>query len=400
LAIDVDRFHDVNARHGQDGGDRLLRELALRLKACVRSTDFVARIGADEFGVLVLPGDGGDTDTGPVLERIESMLSHPMDLGGDSVWLTVSLGIAQAAPGQRADEVLAAAFAALSAAKARGNGGRAVFDERLAAAEKERTAIAAELRDALRKGELVFVYQPAVWLRSEELFGIDAGFRWSHPKRGRLDAAAVIAIADEAGASDRLTWWMLEEVSRVAKTWEARLGQRPLTVHVSARHAVNGLVPLVNDLLEGTQLPSGGLVLEVTGAKSFPQTGALADAVAQLRDAGVKVAIDDLHKGSVKADLALLDRMLIERCDTDAQAADTVHALIDLAHTVGAMGVADGVSRDSQAELLRAAGCEIGRGSYFGGAISKERLETALNLLGDAAPQRLAAGGMRVRPLD
>ncbi len=392
VLIDLDRFGDVNTRHGQAAGDRVLQETASRLRATVRSTDLVARFGADEFAVLVLPGDDGTTDHGPVIARLTAALGPPVTLSDGLVELTFSAGVALAQPGDDPDVVVGEARVALAAARNAGRGGRVVYDEQLAGSELERLRLGSELHDAITSGGLSLVYQPSVRLADSQMVGVEAAVQWDHPRHGVIGAEAILDLAEAEGEGDRLASWMVEECCRIAASWTPSPERRTVSIGMSSGH-LRRLPNTIAGAIEAAGLPRGAVVVEVSGRMTAG--GRASRAIADLRRRGVVVGIADAAAGLLidgdgmaVVDAVLLDTGLVERIDADDRAVRMVEAVIELAHAAGVPAIARGVDREAQVVALRQAGCDQARGRCFGRPMSQGRLESALGLVPSAGVGR------------
>ena len=235
IFLDLDRFKGVNDTLGHDAGDRLLIELAGRLRDCVRASDTVARLGGDEFAVL-MEELYAERDAGRLAERMCALVREPVCLEGREVFVTASAGIAMA-QGAGGDP-LRDADTAMYRAKAAGGGTYEFFEPSMRLAVTERLGLEADLQRGVRRGEFVLVYQPIFDLHTRTVVAVEALARWRHPERGLLLPAAFIPIAEESGAIVEIGRWALREACRQLADWRARLPCDPvlsMSVNLSVR---------------------------------------------------------------------------------------------------------------------------------------------------------------------
>ena len=282
LALDLDRFKLVNDSLGHRAGDELLAAAAPRLRQAVRSSDTVARFGGDEFGIL-LEDIAGEQDAIDMAERIAGVFTRPFVLDGNEHFVTTSIGIALAEGGERAEDLLRDADAAMHRAKERGRARYELFDEALRGRALSRLRVENDLRRALERDELVLHYQPLVSLRDRSMVSVEALVRWEHPERGRISPVDFIPVAEENGLIEPIGRWVLEHACRQAAEWcRARPDAAPLTmsVNLSAAQVANrGLAETVATALRVSGLDPACLALELTESMLVcRQRGALADA--------------------------------------------------------------------------------------------------------------------------
>jgi EAL domain-containing protein (putative c-di-GMP-specific phosphodiesterase class I) len=376
----------VNTTAGEAFGDRLLGAVAERLADCVRPGDLVARLGDDEFALLV--GDVlGPDDAMAVASRVTAAVRDPFALGPYGLSLTASVGIALCQVGLDAGDVLRQAQLAVRAAKQRGGDRYELFDTRLARTFRRRIDLAAELTRAIDGQEFVVYYQPVVDLRSDAVVGFEALVRWRHPTRGVLLPDEFIPLAEENGAIDALGRWVLEEACRQAASWSVASGDRAdIHVNLSARQLNNpSLAKQVDAALSASSIDPEHLVLEITETVLMDDIEASIAAIHHVREAGARFAIDDFGAGYssfayltrlpvqlLKLDHSLIDRMAIER---DAAVVETV---VSLAHRIGLTALAEGVERPDQLEFVRRADCDLFQGFLFEEALPADRARLLL----------------------
>ena len=282
LALDLDRFKLVNESLGHRAGDELLAAAAPRLRQAVRSSDTVARFSGDEFGIL-LEDITCEQDAIEMAERIAAVFARPFVLGGDEHFVTTSIGIALAEGGERAEDLLRDADAAMHRAKERGRARYELFDEALRGRALTRLRVENDLRRALERDELTLHYQPLISLHDREMVSVEALVRWDHPERGRISPVDFIPVAEENGLIEPIGRWVLEHACRQAAEWyRERPDARPLTmsVNLSAVQVANrGLIETVAAALRISGLDPSCLALELTESMIVVrQRGAVGDA--------------------------------------------------------------------------------------------------------------------------
>jgi diguanylate cyclase (GGDEF)-like protein/PAS domain S-box-containing protein len=371
LLLDLDRFKDVNDTLGHPAGDALLQEVGLRLSACVREVDTVARIGGDEF-CIVLMGVEDATDAQALSQRLLETFRTTFDLGGHEVLVTASIGIALIPnDGSIPDKLLQHADIALYRAKEDGRNATRFFEPEMDARLQKRKAFERELRLALTRDELELYYQPKVTLHNDQVAGVEALVRWHHPERGLVPPIEFIGIAEETGLILHLGEWVLRTACRQAASWP----DLEMSVNISAaQFRQPDLVQIVRDALRESGLEPHRLELEVTESVLIQQPDAAAKLLDELKALGVRVAMDDFGTGYSSLsylqrfhfDKIKVDRSFIWAIDTEPTATAIVRAVINLANSLGMVTCAEGVETDEQLTTLRREGCDEVQGHLFG----------------------------------
>ncbi|MCJ2093054.1 EAL domain-containing protein [Methylobacterium sp. J-072] len=376
LMLDLDGFKEVNDAHGHAVGDVVLQLAATRLRTCIDTMGVVARYGGDEFAA-VLPGVGDPLVATATGQAVIEALAEPYHVDDLVVRLGVSVGIALSpAHGQREDELLACADAALYRAKVDGRGRVCLFTPNLReVAQRERTCRDG-LRSAIENGEFVLHYQPQVDLSDGALVGAEALIRWQHPELGLLMPAAFLEVLDNGPDAARVGDWVLRTACVQAQAWR-QSGLHPFRIGVNlcaAQFRDGDLVERVAAVLAETGLPAEDLELEITETIILRHDPRLVATLQALRTLGVGIAFDDYGTGY--ASLSLLkrfpltrlkiDRSFVSGLCTDRQDAAVVRAVINLSRSFGLEVIAEGVETEEQRQRLLSKGCPEAQGYLFG----------------------------------
>ena len=380
MFLDLDRFKIINDTLGHQTGDDLLREVASRLAATVRDTDMVARIGGDEF-VILLPDISSVTDAAVVAGKIIAALSVPIQLDQHELHTTPSIGISIfPTDGPDGDTVVKNADTAMYHAKSAGRNNYQFYAAEMNLATTERLNLENKLRQAIKRNELALVYQPQFDVGGKRPTGVEALLRWHHPSEGVISPARFIPIAEETGLIVNLGEWVLMNACREVKRWiDAGLPPIRLAVNVSARQLKRrDFCDTVAGALVDSGLPPDLLELEITESAVMENPQEAIGILQVLRRMGVTLAIDDFGTGySSLAYLKLfpIDRLKIDRSfvrDIEQDLNDRAIAFgtIALAHSLGLSVIAEGVETEDQLELLASNGCDEVQGFLFSRPLS------------------------------
>jgi diguanylate cyclase (GGDEF)-like protein len=382
LFLDVDRFKLVNDSLGHAAGDELLREVAARLVASVRTGDTTARFGGDEFAVLLEDVEGREVAE-QVAIRILDALRAPLSIAGRDIFLTASIGIAMAAA--CADDMIRDADLAMYHAKAEGKGRYATFEPAMHAAVVERSELEVELQGVIDRNELVLHYQPIIALDSQEIIGVEALVRWRHPTRGLVFPDTFIRLAEETQLMPHLSRWILAEACREVAGWRSLRPLR-LAVNLSAveLQSPDVLAGDVAAALAQSGLPPDALVLEITETALMRDVTDTISCLRELKELGVLLAVDDFGTGyssldylrRFPIDILKIDKAFVDDLvDGDSTLAQ---AIIDLGASFNLEVVAEGIEHDSQRLRLLALGCRLGQGYHFSRPIPSHELSALL----------------------
>jgi diguanylate cyclase (GGDEF)-like protein/PAS domain S-box-containing protein len=377
LFLDIDDFKDVNDTLGHDVGDGVLKELAVRVQACVRAEDTVARLSGDEFTVI-LPEIAGPSDAALVATRVLEAVRRPVTVGPHELYVTASVGVCVwPADGDDPVTLLRNADVAMYRAKAHKNRFE-FYASSLSIQIAIRLELEQELRRALDRDELRLHYQPIISLASGRIVALEALIRWQHPTRGLLGPSEFLWRAEETGLIDPIGGWVLEQACGQARRWISRAdaGDRSLqiSVNLAARQLRHpSLAAEVKDVLDRTSLPPDALILEISEEAVMQDVMGNIAMLHELKGLGVRLALDDFGTGSTALsqlgrfplDILKIDRIFVDGVDTSSEDAVIVGAMTSLAEALGLLVVAEGVETASQMRALRTHGCDLVQGFLF-----------------------------------
>ncbi len=388
LLINLDNFKTVNESLGHGAGDRLLIEVAARLRALLPGVDAIARVGADEFNILI-EHEHGAPGVDLLAQRVIDALSQPYQLDGSSAYVGASIGIALY-PNDGADvgTLQSSAAAALNQAKGKGQGSLRFFSPEMGSRARDRLALEADLRGAMQRGEMSLHYQPQVDLRSGELVGLEALIRWVHPVRGNVPPNAFIPLAEECGLIVELGEWVLRTACRQVRAWsDAALAPRHTAINISAVQLSRGrLLASVQSAIDASGIAPGQLELEITESFVMAERELSFQSLADLRAFGVRLSIDDFGTGY--SSLAYLQQLKVHKLKIDmsfvrdmmknAGNAAIVKAVIALGQSMGLEVIAEGVEELEQARYLRDLGCDVMQGYLVSRPLPAEQIGALL----------------------
>ena len=377
LFLDLDRFKHINDSRGHEVGDKLLQEIAKRVRAAVRPADIVVRMGGDEF-VVVLHRVNAPDEVALAATRINEVLSQPVMIDGRALVATVSIGVSIfPRDGATMGELLKHSDTAMYQAKDLGRNNYQVFSPQMDRTLKERVAIESSLRAGLKLSQFDVHYQPIIDIHTRRVAGLEALLRWKHPAQGYLSPQRFIGVAEETGLIIPIGQFVLERVGRDISTWREQGAHLvPVSMNVSAVQLERTkLRELVQQAMDRFRIGPQLLALELTEGSLFEtRSGEFReDALASLRDLGVKIAIDDFGTGYSslsylkrwRVDSLKIDRKFINDIVTDPSDHAIVSAIIAMARSLNIQVVAEGIETWQQLEILRNMGCALAQGFLF-----------------------------------
>ena len=374
LFIDLDQFKAVNDTLGHAGGDGLLREVAARLQAAVRTGDTVARISGDEFAIVVADLVRPE-DAALVAQKVIDHLADPVQIDGSEVFVTASVGIAAfPSDGTNAETLIGAADAAMYRAKQVGRNAYQFFTAEINQRSRARVQLGSELRRALEREEFALSYQPKYLLATRQPSGAEALLRWRHPERGMVSPAEFIPVLEETGLIVPVSEWVIQRACADLKAWRGAGCNMAVSVNLSARQfrQVN-LHERIRALVSSTSVDPGLVELEITESHLMQDPDHAILVMRALCDAGMRIAVDDFGTGY--SSLAYLtrfpigalkiDRSFVQDMSRDKSDATIVRTIVEMAHSLGFTVIAEGVETEEQATLLRLLRCQQAQGYLF-----------------------------------
>ncbi len=376
LFIDLDHFKEVNDTLGHDRGDLLLIEAARRLSACVRETDTVARMGGDEFTIL-LTELAEDTDLQRVLKSILDAMALAFQLGGEQVFVSASVGITMyPLDATEAEDLLKHADQALYVAKGAGRNRFSFFTPALQEAAQTRVRLANDLRTGLAEQQFRVVYQPIVELATDTIHKAEALIRWQHPVRGMVSPAMFIPIAESSGLIVDIGEWVFRQAGQQVRQWRSTLdagfqisvNRSPVQFHRNEA----GYAPWPKQL-EALGLPGNSIVVEITEGLLLDTNEGVAEELLELIDANIQMSLDDFGTGysslsylqKFDIDFIKIDQSFVRHLIPESTDLALCKAIIVMAHALGMQVIAEGVETEQQRDLLKDAGCDFGQGYFF-----------------------------------
>ena len=374
LIIDLDNFKWVNDSLGHPLGDQLLMEAALRISSCMTEHDTVARMGGDEFMVM-LPGIGTILDAEKMAHKILRTLSLPYQVAKQRLNLTASIGVAlYPENGENPEELLKSADLAMYSSKEQGRATFSFFDTRMNQRAQARVLLETELLSAIEQNEFCLVYQPVVDLNTGRTVHLEALLRWQKPGEGVRGPDSFISLAEETGLINPIGAWVINEACRQIHAWEEEGLEIGLAINISARQHGNGaLLDLLRDVLEVHQVPADRLSLEITEGLFLEESEVVKDLITGIRDMGLRLAIDDFGTGYASfnylkrfiVEYLKIDRSFIQNLPEKTEDRVMVQAILAMADELGIKVIAEGVELSEHIEFLRERHCGFGQGYFF-----------------------------------
>jgi diguanylate cyclase (GGDEF)-like protein/PAS domain S-box-containing protein len=373
LFIDIDDFKVVNDCYGHATGDLLIKEVSNRLRACMRSDGTIARMGGDEFTILV--EDVTDpSDAIRVAQRIQSSFTRPFLLEGLEIFKSTSIGIALTSPKTSAEAVLQNADIAMYRAKGQGKACSELFDRTMHEQVMSRLLLEAKLRNALENEELTLLYQPIVSVDKGAVQGFEALLRWQPSGLNSIPPSTFVPVAEQCGLIVPISVWVLKKACLEAASWRQRDPAAPLyvSINISSKHFSHaGFIGHVKDALEESAVDPQCITIELTESLAMNDVAATGQTMSQLRTLGVKLSIDDFGTGysslsylrRFPVDTLKIDQSFVKTMDAENYA--IVKTIVGLARSLDLKVVAEGVETTDQHQLLALAGCGSAQGYLF-----------------------------------
>jgi diguanylate cyclase (GGDEF)-like protein/PAS domain S-box-containing protein len=413
IFIDIDKFKSVNSSFGLIVGDSLLLTVARRLARHLAAQDTLARVGGDQFAILLI-AQQDPKDIAMLAERVRRSLRSPIKINGQDIVLTASCGVAiydslQATP----QDLLKEAEIAMYRAKRVGADQIEIFRPEMRGERDDRVAIESDLRQALERRQLRVMYQPIIYLPTEELAGFEALVRWEHPKLGMLNPADFVPVAEESDLIVKLGSYVLSQAVQDAARWQKELPRldNPLfvSVNVSSRQLFRqDLIQEIRHILGKQIVPVGCLRLEVTESLVMENPEQATEILQWLRDAGALLALDDFGSGYSSLaylqrfpfDTIKIDKELVQASSGDIAGAGAaiVRSIVALSHELGKKVVAEGVEHADDVGFLRSLGAEYAQGFYYGEAMPDKEVTGLLRVIRKSERKLHKRGFFRTKP--
>jgi diguanylate cyclase (GGDEF)-like protein/PAS domain S-box-containing protein len=396
MFIDLDHFKNVNDTLGHSAGDEVLVAVAERLKSCLREEDTVARVGGDEF-LLLLTGVSRESDVGGMARKILKVLADPFTLKQRELFLSASIGVGLFPDdGADAETLVANVDTAMYRAKEAGRNNFQYFTPHMQEASQERAYLESGLRRALPRREFALHYQPVIALASRRVLGLEALVRWNHPDRGLLGPKEFIGLAEDAGLIVAIGDWILHEACQEARRLQA--GAFPdlrMSVNLSPRQFQDkDLVWTVQRVLSETGLAATSLEVEITEGIAMQNLSLTMEVLGELSRMGINISVDDFGTGHSSLSYLKhfpihrlkIDRSFVAGMTRDERDHSIVAAIVSMAHNLSLRVTAEGVETSAQADLLASLGCDDAQGFLFAPPLPEADLENRLLAVYGTAP--------------
>lgn len=396
VVLGLDRFRVINEVLGPEVGDQFLQELARRMRASLRETDLVARVGGDEFALL-LEGIREPMEVLEIMERVRSSLRALVQVGEHGLIFNFSAGVSLFPDDANTEETLFShAHAGMNGAKQAGGDCYRFFAPDMDRRSREHVELRTQLLQAVERNEFILHYQPKVLVHTREVIGVEALIRWNHPQKGMISPMRFIPLAEELGLIQPIGEWALYEACRQGERWR-QAGLRPLrmAVNLSVEQLRDELFPeRVAQILRETGFPAECLELEVTETSLTRDPAKAGRLLSAIKDQGIHISIDDFGVGfSSLTYLRMfpihaikIDRSFVSDLDNDPNDATIVRAVIGLGHNLGLEVIAEGVENQAQLHFLQENGCDSIQGYLFSPPVNAQQLQALL-----AQPMKQAA---------
>ncbi|MEO8891942.1 MAG: bifunctional diguanylate cyclase/phosphodiesterase, partial [Coleofasciculaceae cyanobacterium] len=396
LLLQIESFDIVKYSLGHLVADQLMIAASQRLAKCLPPTDLLARLGSDEFGIL-LRNLKDINDATRLAESLHKSLTLPFDLDGREVFSTTNIGIAfggqnntNNTPDQQAQDFLRAADIAMHDAKRSGKAHLAFFNPKMQEQAVGRLQMEADLQRAIERQQFQVHYQPIICLETDKITGFEALVRWVHPTRGMVSPAEFIPLAEETGLIEFIDRWVLREACLQLSTWHQLFSsEKPLTMSVnlsSVQLAQLGLIERLDQILKETGIKGNCLKLEITESAIMENATTGTVMLKQLKALGVQLSIDDFGTGysslarlhQLPIDTLKIDRSFVSQMGNDSESLEIVRTIITLAHSLEMDVIAEGVETSKEWQQLRSLNCEYAQGYFFSKPVASQAAEALL----------------------
>ena len=386
LYVDLDRFKQVNDSLGHAAGDELLKEAAHRLRECVRDSDTVARVGGDEF-TIILSGFGDAQVAGIVADHVLTEMDKPFSISGTEQFVTASIGVVvYPQDGATANELLNNADTAMYRSKASGRSTVVFFEENMTTEAVRVATLDRDLRHALAEQQLTLHYQPQIDLRTGNICAVEALVRWQHPERGLLSPTAFVEFAEDSGLIVAVGEFVLREACRQFCAWRnAGINVGRVSVNVSGKQFRQlEFVQLVDQIVVETGMPAGKLTMEITENVLLHDVDQVSQVLTLLRANGIRIELDDFGTGyssmsyleKLPVNALKIDRAFVRTIDAAGRGGVIAKLVLDMARSLNMSVIAEGIQQPEHLAFMRANNCDIGQGFLFSKPLTAEGIGT------------------------
>ncbi len=383
VLLDLDRFKPINDLRGHDVGDRILQDVASRLKNVCKTDQVPVRLGGDEFAIVVRENDGLDEAIG-LARRIMSAMEIKFPVGEGELAVGTSIGIAVWSEGLNEDQLFRHADQAMYRAKREGRGRLNFFDDDLGEKLREAAELEVELTEAIEAEQIVPFFQPIVDIGNRRLVGFEVLARWHHEKLGQIPPTRFIALAEDTGQINAISWLVLRQACEQAKVWPAHLS---ISFNLSPRQFRDSeLAETISSVLRETAFPPERLEIEITETAVIEDLDYARETIERLRWLGIRISLDDFGTGfsslatlsRLPFDKLKIDRSFVTQVTEDAQKAKIVAGIISLAESLELSVTAEGIETEDTYKMLANLNCDLGQGFLFERPLPGERIAELL----------------------
>ncbi len=391
LFVDIDKFKVINDSLGHSTGNQLLVETAIKLQLCLRPEDTIARLGSDEF-TIILENINDKSEAIKVANRIQKELSYPFILNNNEIFASASIGIAIGNLSyEYPEELIRDSDIAMRKAKNLGRARYELFDAGMKTQASEQLQLEADLRHAIDRNEFILYYQPIISLKTGFITGFEALIRWKHPKRGLVGSDIFIPIAEETGMIIKIGEWVLKEACKQIKIWHKKYPQDKsltISVNISGRQFSHPkLLENISEIVEDSGIDPANLKLEITESTIMENSEKARAMLEEIRKLNIQLQIDDfgtgysslsyLHRFPVNT--LKVDRSFVSRIGSNDENIEIVKTIISLAKNLNMVSIAEGIETKNQLIKLRLLGCEYGQGYFFSRPVDVESIEKLMD---------------------